>query len=197
MRRTKAKFWVALGMFFLASNSAFANNEDKQTERIEDPTKANIGVVGDSSTATTDRNTKPSITREINCGTIYLRSYDPAFKDATYTVFAPTDKEKKKQIGKLEIVDGKATLTALTKVTLAEAEKEWGLARKFQLPHATPTCPDAIDHSRYIFDYAAYSSRFGPKKFEVIVKMDGDLISNYAVNGPGIKSLEYKEASAL
>lgn len=61
MRRTKAEFLVVLGMFFLASNSAFANNDDMQTERIEDPTKANICVVGDSSTptnATTDRNTK-------------------------------------------------------------------------------------------------------------------------------------------
>ncbi|MBX3151887.1 hypothetical protein KF728_17145 [Candidatus Obscuribacterales bacterium] len=60
MRSTKTKLGVVLGLCFLANNSATANHDDKQTERIEDPTKANICVVGDGSVptnATTNRST--------------------------------------------------------------------------------------------------------------------------------------------
>lgn len=109
-------------------------------------------------------------------------------RNQSYSLYRYDDVKREKAVGQLEVKDGRGSLQNSTKMTLTEAERLWGQSRQLVI-HVSPTLPEGeVEPDCKIFDLVARGNNNHPMFFYIIAKFEKGFLSQYAVDGPGIRS---------
>ena len=170
---------IAIGLlyFFSAQSLALASEKQAAKETLSSNKKSKLNVCG----------TNP-----------YFKGDEDLQKSTFYSLYRPEDLKRENLVATMEVKDGNGILERIKAMTLAEAELLWGLSKDSQGTRGERV--GIFDPGWRFFELVgtAYQSTKPqldrrPKFFYVYAKLKNGQISEYAVDGPGIRCLEPKQ----